>query len=126
MFESLKPLVSLFAQLLKTRFELAAIDLEEERLRLAELLVLAVISLFLWGIGIILACLWVLEWAGLEHRVQALGGLAAAFALAASSMSWRWRQRAASKPRLLGATLAEFSRDLEVLRHVRRTGGHHE
>jgi uncharacterized membrane protein YqjE len=126
MFEAIKHILSILAEMAKTRFELITTELEEERLRWAELLVQACISLFLWAMGVIMATLFLIEWAGESHRLQAMAGLAITFVGAALWATWRWRLKAAAKPYLLAGTVAEFHLDLEALRKVARGGSPHD
>jgi uncharacterized membrane protein YqjE len=94
-----------------TRIELAAVELAEERLRIARLCVGAVLTLFLLGVGLLLAVAWIVLWCEPAQRLAALGGLAALFLAAAAYAAWRWRELSTDAPPLLQATLAELDRD---------------
>jgi len=100
----------------RTRLELATVELEEERLRIARLQVLAACALFLTFVAVVLLVAWTVLVVDAAHRPAALGVLAAAFLLAALVAGWRWRDAAANKPPLLHATLAELRNDVEALR----------
>ena len=98
----------------RTRIELAAVELAEERLRIARLSIAAAVTLFLLGTGLILALTWLVLWCDPAQRLALLGGQAIACLLAAAVAAWRWQAMAASAPPLLQATLAEFARDHEA------------
>jgi uncharacterized membrane protein YqjE len=99
----------------QTRLQLASTEIEEERLRIAELLLFATAALFFLGIGIVLATLLVvlLFWDG--PRVLVLALAAAAFLAIGAGLAAAWRRKAAAKPPLLASTLAELQRDREAL-----------
>lgn len=99
----------------RTRLELATVELEEERLRLARLWVGATVTLFLLFAGVVLAAAWIVMLCPPEQRVTALGVLAGAFLVAAGVAGWRWRQLSADRPPLLHATLGELRRDQDEL-----------
>lgn len=99
----------------RTRIELAAVELAEERLRIARLLIAAVITLFLLATGLLLAVVWLVLWCDPAQRLAVLGGLAVACALAGALSAWRWQVMAASTPPFLQATLAELARDHAAL-----------
>ena len=99
----------------QTRLQLAGTELEEERLRVAELLLFATAALFCLGVGIVLATLLVvlLSWDG--PRVLVLATAAALFLAAGVGLAAAWRRKARAKPPLLASTLAELRRDRDAL-----------
>lgn len=114
--ESLHGIVDAGLQTVQTRLELLAIELQEEKLRLAGLALNAVLAGLLLGFGLmfLLVFLTVLFWE--EHRLLALGistvicligGL-----LAASKAAHAFR----SGTKLFSASLAELTRDRAALR----------
>ncbi|ODV13462.1 MAG: hypothetical protein ABT20_02110 [Rubrivivax sp. SCN 70-15] len=113
---SLRELLGALLDVGQTRLALASTELEEERLRLVELLLWATLALFLAGIGIVLAALLLvlLFWDG--PREWVLGGITAAFLVGAGAALAVWRRKAHDKPPLLAATLAELRRDRDALR----------
>lgn len=99
----------------QTRLQLASTEIEEERLRLAELLLWATLALFFLGIGIVFAglLLVLLVWDGPREWV-----LAAITALFGGIGVWAcvvWRRKARAKPPLLAATIGELRRDRAAL-----------
>lgn len=100
----------------QTRLQLASTELEEELLRLAELLLFAVAALYFLGIGLLLATLLLvlLFWDG--PRVLVLAGVTAFYFAAGVGLALTLRRKARTKPPLLAGTLAELRRDRDALR----------
>ena len=111
-----RTLVAALVEIGHARLRLARTELEEERVRIAELLLLAAFALFFLGIGLVLACLLLvlLMWDG--PRVLVLGLLTSAFLAVGAAAAVAWRRKARSKPPLLAATLEELRRDQAALR----------
>ncbi len=99
----------------QTRLQLAGTELEEERLRLAELLLYATAALFCLGLGIVLATLLLVLvfWDGPRILVLALAALL--FLGTGTALAVTWRRKARGKPPLLATTLAELRRDRDAL-----------
>ena len=114
--ESLHGIVDAGLQTVQTRLELLAIELQEEKLRLAGLALNAVLAGLLLGFGLmfLLVFLTVLFWE--EHRLLALGIFTAICLigglLAASKAAHAFR----SGTKLFSASLAELTRDRAALR----------
>ena len=102
--------------MLQTRIELAAVELEEESQRFLGYLVMALLSLFLFGLAIVLATLFVVIVFWDSYRLQAVGALALLFAAGGALVAMKVKASIASKPRMMQAGVAEFSKDLELLR----------
>jgi uncharacterized membrane protein YqjE len=98
-----------------TRLQLAATELEEERLRLSALLVYACVGLFFLGVGVVLVALLVVVLFWEDHRVLVLALEAALFLGLGAGVTLALRRKAAAKPKLLAATLAELQRDRAAL-----------
>ena len=99
-----------------TRLELASTEVEEERLRIAELLLYATVALFFLGVGLVLASLLVVLLFWDTHRELVLAGLSGLFLLVGAVLSITWRHKARHKPKLLATTVAELQRDRDALR----------
>ena len=99
----------------QTRLQLASTELEEERLRLAELLLFAAATFFFLGVGIVLATmlLVLVFWDG--PRVLVLALAAALFLAVGITLALAWRRKLRGKPALLAATIAELRKDRDVL-----------
>jgi len=99
-----------------TRLQLASTELEEERLRLTQLVLWAALAVFLLFVGVVLTALLVVVLVWDDHRELALALLSAGFLGGAALAGFTWLRKARSKPPLLAATLAELERDREALR----------
>ncbi len=123
-FQSLKNSLSALIALGATRLELAATELEEERLRLADLALSACLALFFGGLAVILSLLFIIVLMWDVQRLLTIGLLAMMFMVLGGWCAWRWRDKARRKPRFMAATLAEFNLDVQALR--RPAGVAHE
>lgn len=99
-----------------TRLQLASTEVEEERLRIAELLIYATVSLFFLGVGLVLASLLVVLLYWDDHRELVLAGISGVFLLVGTVLALTWRRKARQKPKLLATTVAELQRDRDALR----------
>jgi len=100
----------------RTRLQLAATELEEERLRLAQRWMAAACALYFGALALLLLCAVIVWAAPPERRLLALGVLTALAAALAGAAAWRWRALVRGRPPLLGATLAELQQDAQALR----------
>jgi uncharacterized membrane protein YqjE len=98
-------------QIIKQRFELATIDVEEELLRLGELLVIAMVAAvttglaFLFSGGAIVIYFWdTARWTAILSICVVLIGLAMIFFL-------KLNQALIEKPRFMATTLSELEKD---------------
>lgn len=99
----------------RTRLQLAVTEIDEERLRLAELLLWATFALFFVGLGVVFAALLLvlLVWDGPREAV--LAGIAALFLGIGAWAAVAWRRKARAKPPFLAATIVELKRDRAAL-----------
>lgn len=113
--ESASRLAATLLAIVQNRVELASTELEEESLRYFSCLMLSLAAMFCLGIAVVLGVILavVLYWD--SHRVAILAVLMAMFATTALAIAMRVRRQYQSKPRLLGHTMAELSRDSELL-----------
>jgi len=101
---------------LHTRVELALTEIEEERERLKQTLLLTLLVFFGFSLGIILLTIFVvaLFWEG--GWVYALGCLAFLYLGIGMTAGLILRRTIAGRPKLLSATLAELAKDRDRLR----------
>ena len=113
--ESIKRLLSTLASIVSTRLELLANELQEERLHLTQMLVLALFTLFCFGIGVLLltAFIVVLFWD--EHHLAALGTLSVVFFALGVLTAVLLRGKMEAKSKLFSVSLAELAKDREQL-----------
>lgn len=95
----------------RTRLELVTVELEQERIRIARLWILATVSLFLLFVGLVLGAGWIVLLCEPQDRVLALGLLSLSFLLTAAVAAWYWRRLATGRPPLLSSTLDELRLD---------------
>ena len=114
--ESLHGIVDAGLQTVLTRLELLAVELQEEKLRLAGLALNTVLAGLLLGFGLVFLMIFltVLFWE--EHRLLALG-LSTAICLGGGLLAARNAARAfRSGTKLFSASLAELARDRDALK----------
>ena len=103
-----------------TRLQLASTELEEERLRVTELLIYACAALFFIGMGLVLASMLIVVLFWDSHRVLVMGVLTGVYLGVGIAAALIGRHKAARKPPLLAATLEELRRDRAALSAVER------
>lgn len=113
--ETLSRLRAGCALVLRQRLELAALDVEEELLRLTLLLAgtLATTLLATLALAALAASIAVYYWD--TARLAALLGITAAFALATGVAAWRLARFMRAKPPFMSATLAQLGEDARQL-----------
>jgi uncharacterized membrane protein YqjE len=97
----------------RTRLELATVELQEETQRLFGYLGLALVAAVLGAGALVLAVLFILVLFWDSHRLLAVGGMTALFALGCWIAVARLRGALAARPPMLAATLAELRKDVE-------------
>ena len=115
----LRSLVQLGGTLLgvaQTRLELLTTELSEDLARSAEILLWAAVALLAAVLTALLAGLAVVVYFWDTHRMCAVLGVTAAYALLAAAAALGARRRLRAKPRLLDATRAELEHDVSLMR----------
>ncbi len=115
--QSLRNLAATLVELLRTRFELLATELEEERIRLLQLLFWAAAALFLFAVGMLLLVILLVGvfWDS-SYRISAIVTLAGIFIAAGVGMAMGVRNRMNVRPRLFSTSLDELAKDKEQLK----------
>lgn len=111
LMESLKRLAGTSLAILQARLELLSNEMEEERLRIGQMLLYGSIALFFFGLSIMVltAFFVVLFWD--SHRLLVLGGFTALY-FVAGLLAWNALSRAArEKSKLFSDSLAELADD---------------
>jgi uncharacterized membrane protein YqjE len=98
-----------------TRTRLAATEVEEQALRLLEILVWLVVALFFLAVAVVFVAVLVVLLFWDSNRLLAAGLLAALFVAIGCGAALIARTRLRERPRLLAATLAELARDRDTL-----------
>jgi uncharacterized membrane protein YqjE len=115
LIESSKRVAGTLLAILQTRLALLSNEIEEERLRVGQMVFYASIALFFFGLSIMLltALVVVVFWD--DHRLLVMG-LFAALYFVTGLLLWNALRRAAQqKPVLFSASLAELSDDRDRL-----------
>lgn len=115
LMESLKRLATTLTFIVSTRLELLANEIQEERLRLTQMLVFALIALFCFGMGILFLTIFVVVLFWDDHRLAALGTVCALFLALGTLMTLLLRSKEQAKSKLFSASLAELAKDREHL-----------
>jgi len=105
-----------WVEVLKTRLDLVATEIEEERERIQHLLILAAVTSVCMALGVLLVTFFVviLFWET-NYRLAVVGGLAVLYLAAGSTVGLIMRQKARQKGRLFSATLGELAKDYHHL-----------
>lgn len=113
---SLRRLFASLLEIVQTRLELVALEYEEERAWLRALLVYSMVAVFFFGIGAVLLTLFVILLFWDDHRLLAVGVVAAVY-LVVASVAWALlRSKARKRPRFLSGTIGELAKDQAALR----------
>jgi len=102
-------------EILQTRVEIVATEFEEERVRLRELVVFGILTLFFVGVGLTLLTLFVVVLYWDSHRVAVLGGVAFLYLGLGGITGIVLYRRLKSRPRLFSTTLSELAKDRDQL-----------
>lgn len=115
LMESLKRLTGTLLAIFQTRLELLSNEMQEERLRIKQMLLYGSVALFFFGLAIMLltAFIVVLFWD--SYRLLVLGGFAALFFVAGLLVLNELRRVAREKSKLFSASLAELADDRDQL-----------
>ncbi len=114
LLSSLRRLAATCLEMVHTRLEILASELEEERARLGSMLMTCALAFFFFFMAAILFTFLIVVLLWDSHRVPALGIMGALF-LAAGVLCWRSFQRQRSDRPILEATLGEFAKDRREL-----------
>jgi len=115
LMESLERLAGTVLAIFQTRLELLSNEMEEERVRIEQMLLYGSVALFFFGLAIMLltAFIVVLFWD--SHRLLVLGGFTALFFVAGLLVLNELRRVAREKSKLFSASLAELADDRDRL-----------
>jgi uncharacterized membrane protein YqjE len=115
LFGSVKRLLGSGVSVVSTRIELLANEWEEERLRLARMLLFSMAALFFLATGMLLLIALVVMVFWDEHRIAAVGILSLICLLAGGGMIVLVNGLLTRGTKLFSASLAELARDRELL-----------
>ncbi len=112
---SARRLLSTLISIVSTRLELLANELQEERLRLTQMLLFFALALLCFGLGVLLLTVFVVVLFWDDHRLAVIGVLCIFFFVLGTVMTLLLRGKAQAKPKLFSTSLAELSKDREQL-----------
>lgn len=112
---SLRALAANAVGLLRTRFELLAAELEEERLRVTQIVFFGALALVFCVLGVLLLTLFLILLFWDTHRLLVTGMLAAGYLGIAAGLGLAARGKARAKSTLFSASLAELAKDRDRL-----------
>ena len=118
--ESVGRLGSTLVDMVHTRLELAAVEVEEESQRMLGYLLFGLLSIILFGVAFLLLAFLVIVLFWDTHRIAAVGGMAALFAAAGAIVAMKVKAGFDHKPRLLEHTIAELRKDMAYARTAGR------
>lgn len=121
---SVKRLTATLTSIVSTRLELLANELQEERLRLTQMLLFALFALFCFGMALLLFTVFIVVLFWDSHRLAVLGALSLVFFASGSLVAILLRGKVQEKSRLFSASLAELEKDREKLGAGREGAGH--
>lgn len=113
-----KGIASTGLRAIRTRLELAAIELSEEKAWAVRFLVVAVAGLYLMTFGLLLAIFALVLWASEANRPAILGGFAAAFLLLGGAGIAYLVKASRQRQPLFKETIAVLKGDEQALRHT--------
>lgn len=114
--ESVTRLAATLVAIVHNRVQLVATEIEEESLRYFSYLLLSLAAMFCVGVAIVLGVLLVVVLYWDTHRTGVLLTLTVLFGGAGAALGWWVRNQYRLRPVLLAHTMAELSRDQELLR----------
>ena len=115
LLDSLTKVASLFLATLKTRFELIAVELEEEGSRYLTYFLLSLIALFAVVMTVVLAVLLIIILCWDEYRVLAVSLLLIFFALLSLFICLGIRHSFRNRPKFLAFSREEIAKDIDQI-----------
>lgn len=115
LFSALKNILATLLSIGRTRAELLAVEIEEEKYRLIAMWGKAIGAAFLIALGVIMA-VFSLALAFWEQRVLVFGLFSVLFFIGAAVLVLSLRQQAKSPSRLFRSSLSELDADIAQLR----------
>jgi uncharacterized membrane protein YqjE len=116
LLHSIKHLAQSLLGAAQTRLEILATEIEEERVRLEQLLLVGLAAAFCFAMGVVLCVALIVFYFWDTHRLAAVGILAALFLGAGALLGWILRDKAKSRPKPFAVTRGELAKDRNMLR----------
>lgn len=119
LLQSIKHLGRTLLGAAQTRLEIFATEIEEERVRLEQLLLLALAATFCASMALLLGVAFVVIYFWDTHRLLAVGLLAFVFLAISTLLAWILRARLRARPKPFALTREELAKDRSMLRESR-------
>jgi uncharacterized membrane protein YqjE len=119
LLHSIRHLAGTVLAAVQTRLEIFSTELDEERLRLEQLLLLTLAAAICLGMALLLGVAFLVIYFWDTHRLLTVGLLAAAFLAAAAVLAWILRARVKTRRKPFAVTRSELSKDGAMLREPR-------
>jgi uncharacterized membrane protein YqjE len=119
LLQSIKHLGQSLLGAARTRLEILATEIDEERLRLEQLLLVALAAACCFAMGIVLCVALIVALYWDTHRLLAIGVLAAAFLAAGALFGLIARNKVKTRPKPFAVTRGELAKDAAMLREPR-------
>jgi len=116
LLHSIKHLAGSLLGSAQTRLEILATEIEEERVRLEQLLLFLLAAAFCLAMGVVLCVALVVLYYWDTHRLLAVGILAAGFLAAGVVLGLILRDKAKTRPKPFAITRGELAKDRAMLR----------
>jgi len=112
---SLRQLLATSAEVLRTRVAILSTELEEEGIRVREMILFEQMSLFFLGLGLLLTTLCVVLAFWETHRLSVLAAFAVFYLTIGTGIALVIRHKHKTRPRMFSTTLSELGKDRERL-----------
>ena len=112
---SLRGLAVTAVAIAQTRLQLLGNELEEQGVRGAQLLALGAVAFFCAAVGILLVTAWIVIALWDRHRLLTVAVLALIYFGGCALALLKLKAKAAARPKLFAASLAELRRDRDLL-----------
>ena len=116
LLHSIKDLAQTLLGAAQTRLSILATEIEEERARLEQMLLVALAAAFCLAMGIVLCVALVVLYYWDTHRLAAVGMLAAGFLATGALLGWILRDKAKTRTKPFAITRGELAKDRAMLR----------
>ena len=113
--DSVKALGVTFLALVRTRAELIAVELQEDRERIKEIFMLSLVSALFCALGLLLLAVFIVVYYWDSYRLQAIGGVTLLYSGVGIWALVELVKRLRNNPPLLATTLQEFDHDIDIL-----------
>jgi len=119
LLHSIKHLAQTLLGAAQTRLEILATEIEEERVRLEQMLLIALGAAFCVVMGVVLCIALIVIYYWDTHRLAAIGILAAVFLAAGAGLGLILRDKAKTRPKPFAITRGELAKDRAMLQEPR-------